>query len=399
MDTESDGSHMNGPDADETTTPRRRRFLVTAGGAMSAFLAGCVSGDDGNDDERDGADGGSTDGEDDADGTDGTDGSEDGTGDGDGESTPDDGGDTTPNDGEGDGTPDEDDTPMELDDLPEAKGDPPTSQLSGEAPESCPEYDRVIEVVCYDTADVDDVAGYLEPASETVALGEQVDFTLRNESDRGLETNFYDWALHKYVDGEWYHVDPQEVNDPLMRLEPGDSHTWSLTVENDSVLAGESIPRTSGTDEISVHGLGGGYYAFRGRGWFEDESYEDAVAFAGTFELEAEPIPLVPTETVEAVGMDGETLVTESSRGDDDQPLAAYELERVEDRDAEQTLITEQVYRSEQLRDTLAFLFEYEVDRVRLEEPTGSVPPFAMSPDGRFTFQGETFEVTAEELE
>lgn len=339
----------------------RRRLLAAVGGALGALFAGCV--------------GDST-------------GPEETGGDGDGENDSEGGA-----DGAGNSSPDGEPAP------PEGEGDLPLSAPPREEPGPCPEYDHVAEVVCFENIDTDDVDTYLEPSGQSVTPEEAFTFTLRNGSDRILETNFYNWAVHRYVDGEWYRVGPQEWPEPLMHLAPGDTHTWSVTVRNEGALAGESAHGASGTDELSLQALGGGYYAFRARGWFEDESHEDATAFATTVELDTEPISLVRTDAIETVEWEGDRLVAETTRGDPgDHTQAAYELERV-DGEADRRLITEQVYRDDRLRDALALAHEYETDTVRLEEHTGSTPIFARSPGGRFTFQGSTYEVTTETLD
>lgn len=319
---------------------RRRTLLTTVGGAIGILLAGCIGDNSGGDDQRN-------------------------------------------------------------DDWDADEHDSETSTPPEGFPDSCPEYDRVADVVCYDVVDTDEAEGYLEPSPRTLTVDESIEFSLRNESDRILETNFYSWAVHKYVNCEWYHVAPREWPQPLMHLAPGDTHTWSLSVENEGVLAGEPVSRAGGTESVTVQGLGGGYYAFRGRGWFEDESHERAIAFAAMFELDTDPISLVPTDAIEHTEWDSDTLVAKSSRGDtSEHPLAAYTLERVEESAAEsQPLITEQVYRNHQLRDVLALAREHDADTVRLEEHTGSRPPFAMSPEGRIAFQGDTYEITTEKLE
>lgn len=111
-------------------------------------------------------------------------------------------------------------------------GEPPTTlPPEGDLPTGCPEYD-VERVVCYDEADLGEVDGFLEPSVRTVENGGSIDFELRNESDRTLQTNFYNWRIHKHVDGEWHSIAPLFVNQPLMYVSPGKSHTWTLTVED-----------------------------------------------------------------------------------------------------------------------------------------------------------------------
>ena len=295
-----------------------------------------------------------------------------------------------------------------LDDPPASTADDASSHATAEPPAAdlpttCPEYERVERVVCYDDVDTDDVDGFLDPSNRRVAPGETIEFTLYNRSDRRLATNFYNWVVHKHVDDEWHHVAPLGWNQPLMYVDPGDSHTWSLTVDNDDVEAGASVEPAGGTDDVTVMGLGGGHYAFRGRGWFEDESHESATAFAATFELDAEPLALTPTDAISDPEHEGDTLVAHSSRGDSDDDrarLAAFELERVDDPDdPPEPVILEQVVRREPLRDALALAVEHDADCVRIEEYDSATPAFGAHDDAVFEFQGSTYEVTTKGLE
>ena len=332
----------------------RRTFLAGIGGtAGGALLAGCI-GDGGSDDSND-------------------DSNRDDTGD----------------DGPGGETGDD--------------GETAESRLpDGPVPETCPAYDGVDRVVCYDAiADVTDaVDAFLDPSGRTLTSRESVEFTLRNGSEHTLYTNFYDWNVHKHVGGEWHHVAPRAVNQPLMMVPGGESHTWTVTVDNGDIEDGEPVPRVSATEDVALAGLGGGHYAFRARGTLE--GHEDELAFAATFEFDAEPIALTPTNAVETTYWDGETLVAESSRGNPDgeyDRLGAYELSRVDTPlEKARTVITEQVLRNEQLRDTLALAHQYDADAVRLEEYDGTRPIFGSRTDGVVAFQGERFEVTTREL-
>ncbi|ELZ03504.1 hypothetical protein C481_05185, partial [Natrialba asiatica DSM 12278] len=91
-----------------------------------------------------------------------------------------------------------------------------------------------------------------------------------------------------YVDGEWCRVAPRDHNEPLMYLKPGEAHTWTVTPDNDGIADGGDVASTGGTDELALEGVGPGTYAFRARGLFEDRREAEQVAFAATFELEAE---------------------------------------------------------------------------------------------------------------
>lgn len=331
--------------------PARWKLLATVGGSVAALPAGCIGGDDTAGTADDGNQGATQ---------------------------------TSGNQTDGDGSTDTD-----------GEGDP--LQTPEGFPDSCPEYDRVETVVCYDTVDTDEVAAYLDPAERTVQSGESLDFSLRNNSERILETNFYNWALHKHVEGEWHRIAPREWAQPLMHLAPGDVHTWTVTVQNDGVLAGEPTTGSGETEGVTLEGLGGGHYAFRGRGWFEDASHEDALAFAAMFELDGDPLSLVPTDAITHTEFEGETLVATSSRGDAEKhQLVSYTLERVEEPSKEpRTVLTEQVYRYEQFRDVFALACQHDADTVRLEEHTGPIPQVSMGLDGYIQFQGSTYRIAA----
>ena len=272
-----------------------------------------------------------------------------------------------------------------------------------EFPEDCPEYDGVDRVICYDAVDPETVPAVLEPTARTVAEGDSIDFTLYNRSESKLSTNFYNWRINKRVDGEWYHVAPHEYPEPLMAVEPDDSHTWTVSIDNSGIVDGEPVPRMSGTEQLTLGGVGGGHYAFRARGWFEGESYQEAIAFAATFEFDGPPIQLTTTNSIESTEWDGETLVATSTRGDPDNEYSkkgAFELQRVSDPAGNvQPVITEQVLRTEQLRDTIALAFEYDADRVRLEEYNGVTPIFGSNSDRVYEFQGSYYEVTTSIIE
>lgn len=280
--------------------------------------------------------------------------------------------------------------------------EPPHSRLPDESfPDECPAYDNVDRVICADGIGTEDVLGYLDASRSAISHGESVDFTLYNDSDETLQSNFYDWRVDKRVDGEWYHVAPMGHNDPLMGVKPGESHTWTLTIDNSGIEDGAPVSRSGGTSELTISGLGGGHFAFRGRGWFE--SVDEAIAFATTFEFDGSPISLTPTETVEETTWEGETLVATSTRGDPDSDrtrLGAFELEAVDDPDEEATsMIVEQILRRPRLRDVLALAFEYDAEYVRLEEFDGAIPIFGSRIDGILEFQGTNWKVSTRKLE
>ena len=108
-------------------------------------------------------------------------------------------------------------------------------------------------------------------------------------------------------------------------------------------------------------------------------------AYSARFVLDADPLELTPSDAVTEVTQDGETLVAQSSRGSPDREgfrRAAYILDRVETPNADPYhVITEQVVRNHQLRDTLALARIHDVSRVRLEEFIASSLPFGIEED------------------
>lgn len=282
-----------------------------------------------------------------------------------------------------------------------ATGDPPESKLPDEPfPEGCPTYDGVDRVICYGAVDAEDMPAILEPSAREIGEGDPLTLTLRNQSEDPLQTNFYNWRLSKRVDGEWFWIEPREWPEPLMTLEPGKNHEWTLTIDNESIES-EPITGTMGTGELDFEGLGGGHYAFRGRGRFEGETYDDTYGFAATFKFDSDFIKLTPTDEIEETEWDGDTLVAHSSRGDpESHTLGAFELQRLDEHVGEtETVITEKLIRNDQRRDTVALAETYDADHVRLEEYSSTVPIFGSRSDGVFEYQGTYYEVSTREIE
>ena len=266
------------------------------------------------------------------------------------------------------------------------------------ASDTCPPFDDAAQVVCYEVVDPEAMPLVLVPETQTVQLDQPADFTLQNRSGQRFEANFYNWQLYKRVDGDWYYIMPRAPPQPLTPLAAGETHTWTLTVTTGSVSDGAAIDRVLGTESLSVDGLGGGHYAFATDGWFEAGSYEEPIALAASFDLQADPLQLTPTATITETEWDGETLVARSTRGEagnDGDKHDAYILERIEDTesDAEQVII-EQVVRNDQLRDAIALSQQYDAARIRIEEFTSSIPPFGLDDSRTYEFRGERYQVT-----
>lgn len=271
----------------------------------------------------------------------------------------------------------------------------------------CPRYENADRTVCYDTTEADDEPVVLVPSARTVEHGSSIEFTLRNDGDERFATNFYGWRMDKHVDGEWHRVAPLATPQPLMFVDSGASHFWTVTPDNSGLADGDRIRDESGTESLTLTGVGGGIYAFRARGWVEDARSEEILALAATFELQGEPLELTPTNAIASVewteDADGDdVLVVRSDRGEDTeyQRSGAYELEVVDEPDADpRPVIAEQVIRDDQLRDAIALARERDAARVRLEGYDGTTPIFGRGSDGLYEYRGTYYRVRTRELE
>ncbi|GAB7011670.1 hypothetical protein [Halorubrum trueperi] len=267
--------------------------------------------------------------------------------------------------------------------------------------DKCPSFDSTERVVCYEAVDSEEMPIVLVPETQSVQLDQSVGFTLRNRSEQRFETNHYHWQLYKRVDGDWYYIAPEAWPEPLTPLEAGDEHTWTVTVATGRGSDGDSIEHVEGTESLTLAGLGGGHYAFGTDGWFAAASYEESIALATGFELNADQLQLTPTAAISETEWNGETLVARSMRGEsdgeDDQP-DKFILERIDgsEIDAER-VIAEQVVRNDQLRDSIALIRKHDADRVHLEEFSSSVPPFGLQDARTYEFEGNRYRVTARE--
>lgn len=272
--------------------------------------------------------------------------------------------------------------------------DPP--ELGVPNPETCPPFDsNVKRVVC--SSDVgDDAPLVIDPADQFGSLPRaEFDFTLGNEMNATFETNFYGWSVWKRVEEKWYNIAPRFVNQPLMRLRPGDSHEWHLTVDNADL--DRPIPHSGGTRDVTVVGLGAGTYAFGIDGWFEGQTYEDKTGVAARFELTGDQLELTPVG-IDRAERDGDTVVVhDESEGNDDR--GRYVVTRIESAPEDPSrMITEQVVRETPLRNALAH-FESRVRQVRLEAETTTFPAFGVNGTRYVEYEGETYSVKAERLD
>jgi hypothetical protein len=269
---------------------------------------------------------------------------------------------------------------------------------------SSPWADDVERVVCWPHHR--DAPARLVPATDEASLPRAtVAFTLENRTDVRLRTNFFNWSVHKLVDGSWYRIEPRTVNVPAMAVAPGGTHTWQLTVDN-TALDGSAPRNPSGTSDVTVVGLGGGTYGFATDGTFPGDHYTEATAFAARFELSGPPIEVRPTADVtHAVRDCGDLLVhTNRDRRAGDR-LAAFTATPVAASTgptgaAVDRLLPEQVIRNRHLRNTLAYRDEVAAGAsVALIEPTGATPPFGRDGPRFVRYDGTAYRITARYLD
>lgn len=270
-------------------------------------------------------------------------------------------------------------------------GGGPTTTTSTDGGIDCPRYsDRVETVVC--TPDLDDPEAEMamRPVGASGSLPEtDFAFTLANERESAYETNFYAWRLQKHVDGAWFHVAPQLWPEPLMSLDPDDSHTWQLTVDNTDL--DRSLPRSQGTDSATVVGLGGGTYSFGVEGRFANDPADTMTAFVTRFDLEGPELTLRPTPGVEDRVRDGDAVrLTWRREEGDPVTYRVTELKSVPDEAV--PVIAEQVIREDALRNAIA-LFERWTRFVEIETSTAALSPGAMTEDGTILYRGTAYRI------
>lgn len=279
--------------------------------------------------------------------------------------------------------------------------DSPGAPLGEQADDSAyPDY--FDDVVGYDQIDLAVADVYLEPSARETSRGEPTSFTLYNESDRDLNTNFYDWRVAKRVDDRWFHIAPDGVPLPLHGIEAGDSHEWTLVPADRGTEDGTPVSQVQGTSDLAVPAMGGGRYLFGAFAYFSSESYDAESAYVVRFDLDADPLSLTPTDSVQGARWEGDTLVVQSGRGDPDGEYSrrgAYEVTRVDDPSGEAPrTITEQVVRDDQLRDALALAQANDADRVSLREYNSTTPLFGVDGPELYAYDGDVWEVTAREV-
>jgi hypothetical protein len=199
----------------------------------------------------------------------------------------------------------------------------------------------------------------LEASTDSVVLPrDRIAFTLHNEGFGAVETNLADWHLAKRVGGRRFPLFPFGRTDAASRLGGGESHTWTLAIDNTDRARLDELPRWT-NDRVPVAGLGAGRYRFVHR---DDggEPTERGVAFRAEgdrLRLQTDPGAAVREEDGVLVVRDGDP----SSGG-----LAAITVERPStDGGGAQRLIAEQLIRVRPLRNALSLLIGRDAERVR----------------------------------
>lgn len=215
----------------------------------------------------------------------------------------------------------------------------------------------------------------LTPETDEVSIpvGETT-FTLANDTGYEFSLNFYDWSLHKRVDGEWFYVTPHVVPEPLHVLRAGGTHEWTFRVDNTL----EPADGRAGVESATVAGLGGGEYAFEVSGWFETGGHEQRMGVGTRFRIDGDPLELSQPKDA-LTTRDGDTVGVTLDR-QDGSPTEALVVEHVgpegvppeqpiEDFVAEQLVRTGPGSERPWLGDAFSF-FDGDIATVRVESTT-----------------------------
>lgn len=261
----------------------------------------------------------------------------------------------------------------------------------------CPDYERrgPDRVVC--SNDPPEDALVFEPEPERAELPHaEVECRLENELDRPFESNFFHWSLHRYRDGEWYHLGPYAIPQPLHTLPPGETHVRRLVVDNSDLERVRPPEVDTADDEYGAgrHGLGPGAYAMAIRSGSEGPE----TAYAAAFALEGDPVPLVAPTTVTGTEREGDRrdVFVESTSPDHDLDRYDLTVRRRPDPPREaHTLVREQVYHSRNVGLRAALANVEGVDEVVVRGDDSQFTRHHTSGRGPdfVAYDGETFEL------
>lgn len=267
-----------------------------------------------------------------------------------------------------------------------------SSRFSGE---SVPDVREESTIQWYHEADAETPV-FVRPSVERAELDAAIDLELVHHGRESVGCGH--WNLHKFVDGEWFHVGPRLHTSDCRNLAPGERIQWTLRAFN-----GEAVPCGDGcgggagscSGGLTQGYLGGGTYAVvAGYGHPADES-------GALVELVGDPVEIVPPDGV-TTERDGDTVVvTMESYGDGEHPPdESFSITRTDA--AEERLLAEQVMtrggfgtNGNGLRAALAAL-EADVERVVVradEHVVGNVLGHDQE-TRRFSLRGQAYELT-----
>lgn len=236
-------------------------------------------------------------------------------------------------------------------------------------------------LIPYEYVDVNDTPAYLKPSDEDHHEHDEISFSLTNETGKTFLSSFYGWELYKFENGRWFDVKLSDSQDPLQHLGSDQRHEWTVIPtdvpsiipewdEDEEAKPGEWADSLGNFDsKLYVPGLGSGEYAFGITGWFEGEE-EKRTGFVTTFDLDLESPPLEPTEAVQIVSHEENSVRAETIAREDveyDEPRS-FTLERTSEAEAGTQIIREQAWRYPPLWDLLALSETYDAEIVELEE-------------------------------
>lgn len=201
----------------------------------------------------------------------------------------------------------------------------PTPNWNSNSTLGCPPYEDAERVVC--SADPPDDSLVFAPEPERADLPRaEIACRLRNDREESFATNFFGYSLHRRLDGEWFHLGPYAVPQPLHALPAGETHVRRLVVDNTD-LGRVRPPEPDESDDAygyvtARHGLGPGAYALA----IDSSSEGPETTYAAAFELRGDPVPLVAPETVVGTERDGDRRIVEVEPTDSDADLDRLDL-------------------------------------------------------------------------
>jgi hypothetical protein len=244
---------------------------------------------------------------------------------------------------------------------------------------TAPQYMRVgiasddsLKITCTRSSDTEDTETTLlpKPSSANLPLAE-ITFTLTNRHTLFYNTNYYRWAIQKQVDDEWYTTSNILIpGSSGSSLRPAGTHTWSFTIDNTNL--NQMIEPSKGRDSATVRAHGPGRYAFsvigsfgkEGQSWIDGSPIE---VFTTPFTLEGKSLELQPENRVRIKSGENSSRVI-LRYTDEGKEHYTYTVTRIKEPSKDQTprrLITEQIYTTSALRNTLAY-FDDNVKEVQL---------------------------------